>query len=57
MGRIPVPTASIVFRLGDFIAVTVLDENIQFGVAILTVCGRVKLRFRVCEGWLVSERR
>ena len=57
MRRIPVPTASVAFRLGDFIAVTVLDENIQFGVAILTVCGRVKLRFRGSEDWLVGERR
>jgi len=36
--------------------VTVLDVNIQFGLLILIVCGRVKLRFRGSEDWLLGWR-
>jgi len=56
VGRILVPTAFIAFGLGDFMPVTVLDVNIQFGLLILIVCGRVKLRFRGSEGWLLGWR-
>jgi hypothetical protein len=56
VGRILVPTAFIAFGLGDFLPVTVLDVNIQFGLLILIVCGRVELRFHGSESWLLGWR-
>jgi hypothetical protein len=56
VGRILVPTAFIAFGLGDFMPATGLDINIQFGLLILIVGGRVELHFRGSEDWLLGWR-
>ncbi len=56
VGRMLVPKAFIAFGFANFLPISVLDVNIQFGVLFLFVCGRVELRFHGSEGWLLSER-